>query len=151
MSKVIIGCDPDSNKNGFAIYRNGVLCELLNLNSIQFYLWLVENEKQSIKNKSIELHIENPNGNNASSFNHIKGQPQAVKFKISESVGKVKQAQISVEHVAEVLGIPIVHHRNSSMWKKGNGKKLFESNTKWTGRSNEETRSAAYMAFMGLK
>jgi len=41
----------------------------------------------------------------------------------------------------------MVRHRVSKMWKKD--KKQFELVTKWTGRSNEDTRSAAYFGWLG--
>lgn len=148
---VVIGIDPDSNKNGIAIYRNGVLIELLNLNSIQFYKWIVENEKQSLKNNTIIIHMENPKGNNSSAFNHNKSLTQGAKNKISERVGMVKQAQTSIEQVAGELGIQVVLHRVSSQWKKGRNKVLFEKVTNWKGRSNEDTRSAAWFGYLGIK
>ena len=56
--KTIIGIDPDSNKHGVAIYRQGVLSELLNLNTIQLYKHITE----SMKTEDIEIHLENPKG-----------------------------------------------------------------------------------------
>lgn len=149
--KVVIGCDPDSDKMGFAVYRNGVLCELLNLNGIQFYKWLIDNEKQSIKNKSIDIHMENPKGNSSSSFNHLPGLSNGAKFKISEKVGMCKQAQSTIEQIAGELDIPVKLHKNSKSWKKGGDKELFKRITKWQGLSNEETRSAAFFGYLGVK
>lgn len=149
--KLIIGIDPDSDKHGIAIYRNGALSELLNLNTIQLYKHITEREKVALRRGEIEIHMENPKGNSSSSFNHLPSLTQPAKFKISEKVGRVKQAQHSIEQMAEELGIPVTLYRNSSAWKKGSDKKLFERATKWTGRSNEETRSAAYFGKLGCK
>lgn len=151
MTKLIIGIDPDSNKHGIAIYRNGVLCELLNLNTIQLYKHITEHEKIALRAGEIEIHMENPNGNSSSSFSHLRSDPMTVKFKKSEGVGRVKHAQVSVEQMAEELGIKVVLHKNSKAWKKGNDKKLFERITGWQGRSNEETRSGAYFGYLGTK
>ena len=35
-------------------------------------------------------------------------------------------------------------------WKDKHGKIEFESVTGWTGRSNEDTRSAAYFGMLGV-
>jgi len=149
--KLVLGIDPDSDKHGIAVYRNGALSELLNLNTIQLYKHITEHEKVALKRGEIEIHMENPKGNNSSAFSHRPSDPQGVKFKKSEGVGRVKQAQHSIEQMAEELGIEVKLYRNSSAWKKGSDKKLFERATGWTGRSNEETRSAAYFGKLGCK
>jgi Holliday junction resolvasome RuvABC endonuclease subunit len=149
--RVIVGIDPDSNKSGIAVMRSGVLCELLNLNVIQLYDWLKTNEKISIKNNEIVIAMENPKGSSSSAYKHKYGMNSAVKAKISEKVGMVKQAQTSIEQMADALKIPIVLYKNSSMWKDAAGKKSFEALTGWTARSNEDTRSAAYFAYLQSK
>lgn len=151
MSKLIIGIDPDSHKLGVAKCRSGALCELLNMNVIELYIHLTTFEKEALSAGEVAIHMENPKGSSSSAFNHKKGLTQAAKFKISEKVGMVKQAQSSVEQMAEILNIPVVHHRNSSAWKKGAQADLFKRITGWVGRSNEETRSAAYFAWLGCK
>lgn len=151
MSKVIIGIDPDSSKYGISVYRSGVLCELLNMNIIELYIHLTKHEKVALRAGEIEIHMENPKGNSSSSFNHKHNMPQAAKFKISESVGMVKQSQNAIEQMAEILNIPVLLHRNSSAWKKGTQAELFKRVTVWKGRSNEETRSAAYFGWLGSK
>ena len=151
MSMVIYGIDPDSNKLGVSVYRSGVLCELLNMNVIELYIHLTTFEKEALSTGALQFHIENPKGNSSSTFNHKPSDPVRVKYKKSEGVGMVKQAQNSVEQMAEVLNIPIKLYRNSSAWKKGSQAEMFKRITGWTGRSNEETRSAAYFGYLGSK
>ena len=151
MEYVVIGIDPDSEKHGIAIYRKNALCELLSLNSIELYVHLTQHEKTALSESRLVIHMENPLGNSSSAFSHSKSEPLSVKFKKSESVGRVKQAQRSVEQLAELLGIPVVHHRNSNAWKKGTQAELFKRITGWSGRSNEDTRSAAYFGWLGCK
>lgn len=151
MSKVIYGVDPDSKNHGVAVYRDGTLCELINLNTIQLYIHLSNHEKTAIRAGELEIHMENPNGNSSSSFSHHPRDTNVVKFKKSESVGRVKQAQVSVEQMAEELGIPVFLHKNSKCWKKGNDAVLFNRITGWQGRSNEETRSAAFFGHLGVE
>ncbi len=146
MNKLIIGCDPDVDGKGFAIYEDGVLTELRQFDLLDLYLWINGLLPTSV---DIELHIEDLNANKSSAFNHKGRQSKAVQNKISESVGRCKHAQIEVERIAEYFGIKIVRHKVSSMWKKD--KKQFEMVTGWTGQSNEDTRSAAYFGWLGTK
>jgi hypothetical protein len=148
MKKLIIGCDPDVDGKGFAVYEDGVLTELnamslieltLNFQCAISYFPLID----------IELHIEDVNGNKSSSFNHNAKQSKQVQNKISESVGRCKQMQLEVEKIAEHFDIKIVRYPVSSQWKNASGKKEFERVTGWKGRSNEDTRSAAYFGYLG--
>ena len=148
MKKLIIGCDPDVDGKGFAIYEDGVLIALKAYSLIELFeyiqdltcVWFTE---------GIELHIEDLNGNKSSSFNHNEKQSKQVQNKISESVGRCKQMQLEVEKIAEHFDIKIVRYPVSSQWKNSAGKKEFERLTGWKGRSNEDTRSAAYFGYLG--
>jgi hypothetical protein len=144
--KVIMGIDPDSNKHGIAIYRDGVLTELLNMNTIQLYKHITT----MMKKDDIVIHMENPKATKGV-FRQRTGNGVGQDLMIAQKIGMVKQAQTSIEQMADELGIKFAHHRNSKCWKKGNDKVLFERITKWTGRSNEETRSAAYFGWLGCK
>jgi hypothetical protein len=72
-----------------------------------------------------------------------------IKLKMAQSIGMCKQSQIELERLFESKGVKVVKHKISKMWKKD--KAQFEKVTGWTGRSNEDTRSAAYFGFLGLK
>lgn len=147
MSKIIIGCDPDSNESGFSFYVDGKLEKLVNMSLIEFYNSLLDIPCHH----NIELHIENVNGNSSNAF-HVKSKdPLPVKLKKAEHIGKCKQVQIEVERIASIFDIKIVHHKVSKMWKDQTGKQAFEQLTGWKGRSNEDTRSAAYFGFLGCK
>ncbi len=144
MKKLIIGVDPDVDGKGFAIYEDGVLIELRSCSLIELYHYI------SMFRYNTELHIEDVNGNKSSSFNHNAKQSKQVQNKISESVGRCKHMQIEVEKVAEHFNIKVVRHKVSSKWKDAAGKKEFERVTGWKGRSNEDTRSAAYFGYLGV-
>jgi hypothetical protein len=148
MKKLIIGCDPDVDGKGFAIYEDGVLVFLETFRLIDLFNFISESSLSS--NKPCELHIEDVNGNRSSSFNHNSKQSKQVQNKISESVGRCKQMQLEVERIAEHFNIKIVRYPVSSQWKNAAGKKEFERVTGWTGRSNEDTRSAAYFGYLGV-
>jgi len=149
MKKLIIGVDPDVDGKGFAIYEDGVLKELDTISLIEL-TYIIESNISYWHSLCIELHIEDVNGNKSSSFNHNSRQSKQVQNKISESVGRCKQMQIEVEKIAEHFDIKIVRHKVSKKWKDAAGKKEFERVTGWKGRSNEDTRSAAYFGYLGV-
>ena len=152
MTKIIIGCDPDSDKSGIAIYANGELKDICSMTLIQIYRLFAQRAIDRIAdaNNTCELHIENLNGNNSSAFGHTAKQSMQVKNKISEGVGKCKQVQTEIERIAEYFEIKIVRHQVNSMWKSQIQKNIFESVTGWKGSSNEDSRSAAYFGYLGV-
>lgn len=147
MSKIIIGCDPDSDKSGFSFYINNELCRLECLSLIGFYIELESICKQW-SDKEIELHIENVKGVKGIFAQRTSGKNKGVALMMAQNVGMCKQVQTEIERFAEHFNIKIVHHQVSKMWKKD--KAQFEKVTGWTGRSNEDSRSAAYFGYLGL-
>ena len=145
MSNVIIGIDPDSSRYGIAIYRDGNLTELLNMNIIELY----EHITQLMKKDDIHIHLEDVKRSKA--VWHAQGMNKSVAAMASQKVGMCKQSQTAIEQMAEHLKIQVTLHRVSGSWKKGNDKELFKRITGWQGRSNEETRSAAWFGYLGLK
>ena len=149
MSKIIIGVDPDSKAHGIAIYEDGKLIalECMTLTGVLKLFEIGYINKSEISN--VEVHIENVCGNNAAFAK--RGVKNAMAgTAINRSVGKCQQAQIELERLFEHLGVKVVKHPISKQWKNQAGKKMFERITGWTGRSNEDTRSAAYFGFIGL-
>ena len=148
MSKIIIGIDPDSKAHGIAIYYGGKLDVLSSMNLIELQC-LIDNDliTTAIDNEwDIEAHIEDVCANNAI---FRKGNGVSVQQSIARRLGMVQQSQIELERLFGFYKINIVKHKISKMWKKD--KVQFEKVTGWTGRSNEDTRSAAYFGFLGLK
>ena len=150
MSKIIIGIDPDSKAHGVAVYSEGELigCEVMPLMSIYFMLIEWVNGGKNISADDVTVHMENVCGMNAV-FKQRQKTNQSINMKMSNSVGKCQQSQIELERVFEYFGIKIVKHKISKMWKKD--KAQFEKVTGWQGRSNEDTRSAAYFGWLGCK
>lgn len=146
MNKIIIGCDPDSKKSGFSVYRNGKLYWLF----CKTLLETIELFKSQVKLKSfdcVELHIENVAGT-STAFTAKNAKTLPAKLKIAQNIGQCKQVQIEIERVAESFGITVVHHALSSKWKKERA--VFEKTTNWKGQSNEDSRSAAYFGYIGV-
>ena len=150
MNKLIIACDPDVDGKGFALYKDGQLENLLAMPIILFYEFCKKINADG--NSSLtELHIEDLCANKSSAFSHCRVDPPAVRYKKSESVGRCKQAQLEVEKIAEHFDIKIVRHRVSKKWKDVAGRKELERLTGWTGRSNPDTRSAAWFGYLGSR
>lgn len=151
MASIVIGIDPDSKKHGVAIYKDGVLHDLLMNDLMSLMDTLSTNQKAIDFDSSIVVHMENVCGVSNSGFHHKRTDSVAVRSKKSENVGQCKQAQIEVERLCEYLSIKVVKHKISKQWKNQDGKKVFERLTGWTGRSNEDSRSAAYFGYLGVK
>jgi len=145
MSKIIIGIDPDSKAHGVAIYVDG---RLDRLECLTLY-WLMDAlEFYNNANNDIEVHIEDVCAMSAV-FRQRQGSNQAINMKMSNAIGKCQQSQIELERFIHHRAIKVVKHKISKMWKKE--RKQFEKVTGWIGQSNEDTRSAAYFGFLGLK
>lgn len=144
---IIIGIDPDSSANGVAVYRKGALSELVSLNTFQLNTFIA----CCLSEDDAEVHIENVCGISAAFTARDKKKPLAVKLKMAQHIGMCKQAQIEVERICSAYEVGVVKHKVSSMWKDADsGKKQFEKVTGWNGRSNEDTRSAAYFGWLGV-
>lgn len=146
MNKMIVGIDPDSDGHGVAIYINGKLDSLQKMYLLDIINLVSGNQGRF----EFEFHIEDVCAQNAAfAKKGVKNAKAATA--INRSVGKCQQAQIELERVLEHYGAAVVKHRISKMWKDANGKKQFQLATNWTGRSNEDTRSAAYFGWLGCK
>lgn len=140
---VIVGIDPDSNKHGVAIYQGQKLFDLRSMQLVEFF-------SLDCEFKIDEIHIENVCGNNAT-FSKSFVKNQRAQSTVSRSLGMCQQAQIELERVFELLNIKVVKHPISKNWKdsKTGNKRLKQLG--WSGRSNEDTRSAAYFGYLGVR
>ena len=151
MSEIIIGIDPDSKKHGVAIYEYGKLTHLFSASLLELFSF-IEGEYVVSNYKKFEAHIEDVNGISSNTFHVYKKDSLPVKLKKAEHVGKCKQAQLELERMLEYFEIKIVHHKVSKQWKdSATGKEILKRLTGWDKQSNEDTRSAAYFGFLGLK
>jgi len=148
MNNYIIGIDPDSEKYGVAIIKNGVLVTVRSMCITDLVPMLAELSE----NASVEVNIEDLCAIKASSFNHSSRDRPAVRYKKSEHVGMCKQAQKVVEKFCEVYGIAVRKHKVSKMWKDSKkGRAALKSVFGWDKESNEDSRSAAYFAWLGMQ
>lgn len=138
------GVDPDSGKHGVAIYRGGVLAELKALGHEEFRsdLIMAQFEKKSVLVSMEDVMV------NQSTFRAGKAQNKNVSAKMGHAIGRLYQSQKVLIEMLDLLGVPYKLHPLSDYWKSQSGKKQFERVTGWVGRSNEDTRSAAYFGFL---
>jgi hypothetical protein len=143
-----IGIDPDSEKHGTAIYADGHLKELGNLNLIDLYLF----SKDALKNgHSVIFHIENTLAISATFAKSGIANQRALSA-VSRSVGMCQQAQKELVKALLTLGVEINYYPISKSWKtSAAGKAALKSATGYSGNSNEDTRSAAYFGWLGVK
>lgn len=143
MSEIVIGIDPDSKAHGVSIYVNGNLDKLKSMPTIELYRevdYIVSSGKAYYY--QISAQIEDVKARRAAW--HGGGVGGAI------DVGKCHQAQTEAERVFEYFNISITKHKISKTWKSQAGKKQFQLATGWKGKSNEDTRSAAYFGYLGL-
>jgi hypothetical protein len=136
--KKVIGIDPDVEKNGVAVYENKKLVALRNLKFTELCEFI-------LNNKEAVYAIENVMDITAT-FKKQYATTQGAVRKVSYSVGRNAQVGYHLidfldhHHIPYKL-LPIAKH-----WKKQ--QETFKRFTGWSGRSNEETRSAAYFGFL---
>lgn len=146
--KIVIGIDPDSDKHGVSFFADGTLTNLKSMRLMELADWIRSAPEH---HNNITIHIEDVCANNAAF--HKKGVANSrAATNINRSIGKCQQSQVEIERAAEYLGVEVIKHKISKQWKDAKaGKAMFERITGWTGRSNEDTRSAAYFGYLGCK
>jgi len=143
---ITIGCDPDSDKHGISIYEGGKLTKLLNLQLMDIHDMLEHGNYTTDLSQGVVFSIENVLANNFV-YGRNRRQSKAVEAQILRSVGRCQQAQLELQRLLEWHDIPYVLHKP----QKGNwadNKAQFEKVTGWKGRSNPDTRSAAYFGYL---
>lgn len=147
-NKIIIGCDPDSTASGVAIY-DGKYIKLESYNVFEFYT-LMHSVFLSKNHHAVELHLENVKANKA--VWHSAKENRAAYGMTCQKVGQCKQVQTEIERIAKHFDIKVIHHKVSKQWKDSKtGKAALKDIFGYTGQSNEDTRSAAYFAYLGSK
>lgn len=136
--RVVIGIDPDVSKNGVAMYQDGKLVELK-------ALCFCELQKYTLSFESPLVVVEDVMKNTAT-FASKGLRSEGQKRKKSYQVGRVAQVGHHIIQFLEAEGIDYRLKPIASHWKKN--PEQFKRFTGWVGRSNEDTRSAAYFGFL---
>ena len=138
---IVFGIDPDSQKHGVAIYKDGVLTSLMLLELFDL-IDMIESDFS----KEIFFSIEDVCANNFVYARNEKANKYA-HAKVSLSIGRCQQSQTELMRVLTHLGYKYVLHKpQKGNWAKN--KAQFEKITGWKKQSNEDTRSAAYFGFL---
>ena len=140
-----MGIDPDSKAHGVAIYFDGKLIELDTMVIVDFIETF-----DTWHSTDITVHIEDVCANNAVFMppGRMDKKREGEAKARGRTLGMCQQSQTELERIFKHYNIKVVKHKISKMWKKD--KAQFEKVTGWTGRSNEDTRSAAYFGWLGL-
>lgn len=140
---ILIGIDPDSKAHGVAIYVNGKLENLHMWTTPEIVAYLYD------KREHVRFAIEDVKRNNSvwkkKGVKNFKANTE-----VGRSLGLVQQSQVELERWLDVMQIPYECIKP----QRGNWAKLkgpFEKATGWAGRSNADTRSAAFIGMLGLR
>lgn len=143
---LIIGIDPDLEKSGVAMVRDG---QIVDLECLDFFNLL----------KFIELYsgeaifaVEDVEANRALYGKHNK-QQQRVKEKISQNIGQVKAVSRLIEQWLKRLDCRyhMVTPLKGRFKQAKNDKAYFTRLTGWKGPSNADKRDAGLIALYGIK
>lgn len=138
---LVFGIDPDSGGFPLARYQGGRLLDLQTVNTVAL-VELLRNETT----RPALIVIEDVLANSGIYARNDHGSRRFTQ-QISQRVGMCKQMQVVAMGIAEHYGVPVIAVRPTKKnW--ADDKPLFEKLTGWTGKSNKDTRSAAYFGFL---
>lgn len=138
---MIVGVDPDSELHGVAVYENGKLIDLKMMETYDLATY--------IRDVGGVASIENVMANQ---FVYRRNQKssRAMQDKIALHIGRCQQAQLELVRLLIKFDCPhVLYKPMRGNWSKN--KAQFEKATGWTGRSNADTRSAAFFGFLALR
>ncbi len=143
---IVVGIDPDSEAHGVAIYRDGKLEQLEKWNISDLITFLSAHDDISELLFSIEDVMRNQ-------FVYARNRhsSKSAQSKIAMHIGRCQQSQVELERVLGHFGVRFeLHPPQKGNWSDTKLKAEFERATGWAGRSNADTRSAAYMGYLAL-
>lgn len=143
--RYVIGIDPDSDRCGFAVYDNGklIVCATATVPEI-----LTMHLPLLLESGGVLFSIEDVMANQFVYSRNVKAS-KAAQSKVAMHIGRCQQVQVELMRWLEHYGITYdLHKPQRGNWAKN--KSQFERLTGWTGRSNEDSRSAAFFGFMAI-
>jgi len=145
----VIGIDPDSKKYGVAIYEDGTLAYIGGHEVVSFVDLLKRHADRVMTQPpsyTLTCVIEDVAARKAMYNRNLKGN---IALNVAQKVGMCKQSQHVAESFINSLGVRLIKiPATKGNWAKN--KAQFEKVTGWKGRSNEDTRSAAFFGFLGI-
>ena len=145
MSEYVIGVDPDSERHGFAIYENGKLITCATATTVE----IVDTHLLLLIGHKMRFGIEDVMSNQFVYARNTRSN-KTVQSKIAMHIGRCQQAQVELMRWLDSLHIEYsLFKPQAGNWAKN--KVQFERVTGWSGRSNEDSRSAAFFGFLALQ
>lgn len=142
MNRIVLGVDPDAERHGVAIYIDGRLEKLERWQAIKIMEyaratpWCLVSIEDVMANQFVYARNQRSN--------------KTLQSKIAMNIGRCQQAQVELMRLLDHVGSPYVLYKpRAGNWAKN--KALFEKATGWIGRSNEDTRAAAFFGFLALQ
>jgi len=145
-SKIIVGIDPDCDRNGYAVYVDGFLSVCATATVVEI---ITSHLPTLLGFGSVIFSIENVLANNFV-YSRNANKNNGVEKDIARKIGRCQQAQIELMRWLDHYEIPYFLHKP----QKGNwadNKALFERITGWKGSSNQDSRAAAYFGYLALE
>jgi hypothetical protein len=146
MDVFTVGIDPDSERHGFAVYKNGKLIVCATATNIEIFN---DHLPELLAVGMVVFSIENVMQNE---FVYARNRQasKAAESRVAMSIGRCQQAQLELMRCLDHARVPyVLHAPQAGNWK--DKKALFEKITGWTGRSNEDSRAAAFFGWLALK
>lgn len=148
MKKYTIGIDCDSTAHGLAIYQDGKLITCGCATTITIINDHILTIIRADSSNEIIFSIENVMTNQFV-YRRNEKSSKAAQSKVGMHIGRCQQAQVELTRWLDYYQIPyVLHAPQKGNW--ANNKELFEKITGWTGRSNADSRSAAYFGYLAL-
>lgn len=143
--QIAIGIDPDAKAHGVAVYVNSKLEFLETMTTPA----LVELFEKCELYPDFQVAIENVLAQSFVYRRNVKEQ-KSVQSKVALSIGRNQQAQYEIMQFMDRLKIQYKRIKpGGGNW--AHDPALFERITGWHGRSNSDTRSAAFFGYLILR
>lgn len=137
----IIGIDPDMSKCGVCATVDGEIKSLISAETCK----LIEDIEVYANDENVVFALENVNAIKTIYAKNRKGG-QAVQSRIAQNVGMVKAAATIIQDYIEHHGGKVILVPPGIGKQTKNNGKLFAELTGYTGRTNEDTRDAYWIA-----
>lgn len=135
----VIGIDPDAQASGVAVFLNGTLSSICSLTTVGIVEMVKRHAPAVVSIEDVMQH----------QFVYSRNQQasKSAQSKVAMHIGRCQQVQIEIMQWLDAMGVRYVLHKpQKGNWAKD--KARFEKVTGWKGRSNDDTRSAAYFGFL---
>lgn len=143
MGQIVVGIDPDSERFGYAVYKDGKLIVCATATIVEIVMIHLP---ALLEHDHVIFSIENVMANQ---FVYARNQKssKAAQSKVAMHIGRCQQSQVELMRWLDHYEIPyILHNPQKGNW--ADNKELFERLTGWAGRSNADTRAAAYFGYL---